>query len=456
MALPPPPLKNAPSTPVSNGLSSPSSSEKKKAEIITIPEKFYGMALKMKAEPEKKKEVTPAPVPTPKQPPQVMGPLPKRRVWPYVVLVGVLILLVGGGFVYFNRTLLFPPPAPVAPPTPEAPVIAAPTTPANLAAVSASGTMAVTLNWVDTSGDETGYRVERREGLQGTFIPLTNLGINSTTFLDVTVVPDRTYTYRVIATGPGGESSPSNGATAQTGAAAQVATPTLPPGGLDSDSDGLTDVEEAVYGTDSHNPDTDGDGFLDGNEVFHLYNPAATAPVRLMDSGIVKQVQASSGWRLLVPKDWVATLTPPDGATATIRTNSGETFTIKLENNASGLSLRDWYDAQNKDSAPNPPREITTKGVLTGLLGGDRLTTYFAWDGKIFVIHYELGTRDFINYRTSYEMILNSLELKGAPILTGATNDALVGPGDFIQTTSTMVPGEATTTAVTTSSQQTP
>jgi hypothetical protein len=37
--------------------------------------------------------------------------------------------------------------------------------------------------------------------------------------------------------------------------------------GLDSDNDGLTDAEELALGTDPHNPDTDGDGLLDGWEV---------------------------------------------------------------------------------------------------------------------------------------------------------------------------------------------
>ena len=42
---------------------------------------------------------------------------------------------------------------------------------------------------------------------------------------------------------------------------------------LDSDNDGLTDAEEKIYGTDPHNPDTDGDGYLDGAEVKAGYNP---------------------------------------------------------------------------------------------------------------------------------------------------------------------------------------
>lgn len=38
----------------------------------------------------------------------------------------------------------------------------------------------------------------------------------------------------------------------------------------DSDNDGLLDVAEKQLGTDPHNPDTDGDGIKDGDEVNHL------------------------------------------------------------------------------------------------------------------------------------------------------------------------------------------
>jgi len=44
-------------------------------------------------------------------------------------------------------------------------------------------------------------------------------------------------------------------------------------GGVDSDDDGLTNVQEKQYGTDPLNPDTDGDGYKDGEEVKAGYNP---------------------------------------------------------------------------------------------------------------------------------------------------------------------------------------
>lgn len=42
---------------------------------------------------------------------------------------------------------------------------------------------------------------------------------------------------------------------------------------LDTDNDGLTDEQEEIYGTDRINPDTDGDGYLDGEEVENGFNP---------------------------------------------------------------------------------------------------------------------------------------------------------------------------------------
>lgn len=42
---------------------------------------------------------------------------------------------------------------------------------------------------------------------------------------------------------------------------------------LDSDNDGLTDLEEEIYGTNPNNPDSDGDSYKDGEEVLNGYNP---------------------------------------------------------------------------------------------------------------------------------------------------------------------------------------
>lgn len=42
---------------------------------------------------------------------------------------------------------------------------------------------------------------------------------------------------------------------------------------LDSDGDGLSDIAEAIYGTDNKNPDSDGDSYLDGVEIQNGFDP---------------------------------------------------------------------------------------------------------------------------------------------------------------------------------------
>jgi hypothetical protein len=76
----------------------------------------------------------------------------------------------------------------------------------------------------------------------------------------------------------------------------------------DSDSDGLTDIEEKMYGTDYRNPDTDGDTFLDGNEVFHRYDPLGIAPSTLLDTGAVKVFSEETlPFTVYYPATWKAT-----------------------------------------------------------------------------------------------------------------------------------------------------
>ena len=68
---------------------------------------------------------------------------------------------------------------------------------------------------------------------------------------------------------------------------------------IDSDHDGLTDIEEASLGTDLHNLDTDGDGLTDGDEV-HKYH---TNPLKADtdDDGFSDGQEVKSGHNPLGP-----------------------------------------------------------------------------------------------------------------------------------------------------------
>lgn len=75
---------------------------------------------------------------------------------------------------------------------------------------------------------------------------------------------------------------------------------------LDTDHDGLTDVQEQLYGTDPTNPDTDGDGFPDGQEVAAGYSPLHGNSMRLGDidtdsDGLSDALEVAFGTNVQVP-----------------------------------------------------------------------------------------------------------------------------------------------------------
>lgn len=56
---------------------------------------------------------------------------------------------------------------------------------------------------------------------------------------------------------------------------------------IDSDNDGLKDWEEQLWKTDSHNPDSDGDGVMDGAEIKSGRNPTFAGPNDKLDQETV-------------------------------------------------------------------------------------------------------------------------------------------------------------------------
>lgn len=381
-------------------------------DIVVIPEKFYGAALKAKVE---------AP------PPVAAAQLeqPKKGPTLYIVLaVVVLLLAAGGAFVYFNRSLLFPPakapePTPVVkvetPPAPTPPP--APTAPANLTATS-SNPQSASIAWTDTSAEETGFRVERAED-QGAFQALTSLPPNSNSYVDSSVVSGKTYRYRLFALNQSGDSPASNEAAASVPQAPPPPpeSPKLPPAGLDTDSDGLTDLEEGLFGTDNRTPDADGDGFLDGNEVYNLYNPNGKAPAKLENSNQVKKIEGSIGWQMLIPASWTTQDAAADGSRITIVTGHGETFKLAVEDNPNKQTVVEWYLAHHPEAQRDQILKYKSKHGYEGIIGADQLTTFVPWGDKIFTFTYDLDGQSFINYRTTYYMMMNSLVLSGLPMV---------------------------------------
>lgn len=196
------------------------------------------------------------------------------------------------------------------------------------------------------------------------------------------------------------------------------------PSSLDTDGDGLTDLEESqIYTTDRQKPDTDGDSFIDGKqitgsgivgEVYQGYNPNGAG--RLSASTLVKSYEnATQSYAVLVPTPW--TVTESDQLRKTVilspATSTGEFVQISIQDNPNQATPKEWYLSLNPGVSPSDVSEVTVNGLL-GAVSLDGQTIYLGKGSVIYALTYDSGSLSQLNYRTTFEMMYQSFRLLSA------------------------------------------
>ncbi|MFC1612815.1 hypothetical protein ACFL23_00610 [Patescibacteria group bacterium] len=175
----------------------------------------------------------------------------------------------------------------------------------------------------------------------------------------------------------------------------------------DSDHDGLTDLEEELFGSDKLNFDSDGDGYLDGLEVINFYNPSAFAPKSLDEAGLVN-IYNESRYNILYPYNWETEVV--EEGKILFKASNGEFIQLMLSPNLDGFSVKDWYLSQ----VPNPMdiildmEEITNSNRMNGLKI-DENVVYLNDYNYIYVITYNFALTGQINYPSVFIMMYRSL-----------------------------------------------
>ncbi len=189
---------------------------------------------------------------------------------------------------------------------------------------------------------------------------------------------------------------------------------------VDTDHDGLTDVEELLYGTNKNLADTDGDGYSDGVEVAGGYNPRSAGLI--ISTNLVKEyVHPMFGYKILFPSTWIQNPNPQTSNGVIFSTSTGEFVGIDVENNTAKLSARDWY---LKASPGIDLRSVTTiqntAKTLEGVLSLDGQTAYYTAGERAYIISYNTNLLSTINFRTTFEMMYKSFSL--TPVVLTNTN----------------------------------
>lgn len=188
------------------------------------------------------------------------------------------------------------------------------------------------------------------------------------------------------------------------------------PSSTDTDGDGLTDVEEAVYTTDASNPDTDSDTFIDGmkvqtdgtmiGELASLYNPKGAGG--LETSGLAKKIENSTNnFSLLVPTTWT-TNESSSILVITPTTQTGEFFQVRTYDNSTNTAPSAWY--QTYVPQGGTPTSAAINGLET-MRTADHSTIYFFKGTKVYGLSYTTTGLSQVNYWTTMMMMMKSFKL---------------------------------------------
>lgn len=181
---------------------------------------------------------------------------------------------------------------------------------------------------------------------------------------------------------------------------------------LDSDSDGLTDVEEALFGTDPKKADTDKDGFSDGQEVKFGYSPLDKG--KLEGSTLTGLYQNTTfGFSFLYPSKWTVQQRGTDQRGVLLVSQSGDEYIdVSVQDNVSRLTPVEWYRLQAPNvNASNIVTVMNWKKDVTGVSSIDGYSTFYGAGNYIFTLYYNTNNKTKVDYKAASFMIAGSFEL---------------------------------------------
>ena len=179
----------------------------------------------------------------------------------------------------------------------------------------------------------------------------------------------------------------------------------------DTDGDGLTNVEEALYGTDPNKVDTDGDSYSDSVEVINLYDPARLALAKLIDSGhVTNYISKEGNYQIFYPTSWTASAGV--GGDVVFDNPQNQPISVSVVDNSAGVSVLDWYLNADPGAKPSQVQQFFTKSGLEGVRSPDGRTAYVSADSRIYIISYAPGLQSEVYFRTTFQMMINSFEYR--------------------------------------------
>jgi len=191
----------------------------------------------------------------------------------------------------------------------------------------------------------------------------------------------------------------------------------------DTDIDGLSDTEEAIFSTDPNAVDTDKDGFTDYKEILNLYSPIKIGKAVLINDGtFVLYQNPKFQYYLLYPKEWKVNSVDESAreivfsSTANLekKTIAGEFIVISIADNPGKLPLKDWYLLTSAYAKAEDVKDYSLPGFKT-ISTVNELTIYLTApedNSIIYAINYDAGIQTELNYKTVFLLLQKTFTFK--------------------------------------------
>jgi hypothetical protein len=178
----------------------------------------------------------------------------------------------------------------------------------------------------------------------------------------------------------------------------------------DMDSDSLSDAEEDVFNTDSGVWDTDKDGYYDGQEVSNLYNPIGIAPVKIIDSGLVKEyINPTWLYRVYYPSLWEIGSVDEKNSQVLISSVAGDYIEIRVFEKEDGTIFEDWFAKNASGQKITDLQPFSNRFLQEAKKRSDGLVAYFEDEGLIYVLTYHVNSENLlVAFRRVFEIVFQS------------------------------------------------
>lgn len=196
----------------------------------------------------------------------------------------------------------------------------------------------------------------------------------------------------------------------------------------DNDADNLTNEEEELFGTDPEVLDADADGYFDGQEVFNLYNPTGFAPVKLIDSGLVKEyVNSVWQYRIYYPVGWEVGAVDSNNDQVLFSSVGGDYVEVRAMQKQGQETFAEWFARTATGENITDLQQAKNRFEESVWKRKDSLVAYIEQGTTVYVIVYHPMGDGPVAYRHVMQVMVQSFR-PGKSIVALPEQAAIAAP----------------------------